>query len=155
MNPLFKKLNYKGQKEIFALNAPTSFEKELNEMQDYAAIRKDINKTKEIEFAIAFVTLQQEIDQLAKTIAPLIKGDAIIWFCYPKTSSKKYKCDFNRDTGWSVMGKLNMEGVRQVAIDEDWSALRFRKVEYIKKITRSESTILSKEGKKRTSGKGL
>jgi len=29
------------------------------------------------------------------------------------------------------------EPVRQVAIDEDWSALRFRKVEQIKKMTRN------------------
>jgi len=29
-------------------------------------------------------------------------ADAIVWFTYPKGTSKKYKCDFNRDTGWTL-----------------------------------------------------
>ena len=64
-------------------------------------------------------------------------GDAVIWFAYPKGSSKKYTCEFNRDTGWAELAKAGYEPVRQVAIDEDWSALRFRKVEHIKTMTRS------------------
>jgi len=72
-----------------------------------------------------------------------------LWFCYPKGTSKKYKCDFNRDTGWETLGNYNLEGVRQVAIDEDWSALRFRKIEHIKTLTRRESFAISKEGKER------
>jgi hypothetical protein len=65
---------------------------------------------------------------------------------YPKGTSKKYKCEFNRDTGWSALGEFGLEGVRQVAIDEDWSALRFRKVDYIKSMQRKFSP-LSQAGK--------
>ncbi|MDN3689354.1 hypothetical protein [Cyclobacterium jeungdonense] len=78
----------------------------------------------------------------------------VIWICYPKASSKQYKCDFNRDTGFGILGDYGLEAVRQVAIDEDWSALRFRKVEYIKNITRRESFALTKEAKRRTNKKG-
>jgi hypothetical protein len=56
----------------------------------------------------------------------------VLWFAYPKGSSKKYTCEFNRDSGWKVIRSLGFDSVRQVAIDEDWSALRFRRVEYIK-----------------------
>jgi hypothetical protein len=52
------------------------------------------------------------------------------------------------------MGRYSLEPVRQVAIDEDWSALRFRKVGYIKNITRRESFALSEEAKRRTDKKG-
>jgi hypothetical protein len=41
--------------------------------------------------------------------------------------------------------------VRQIAIDEDFSALRFRKVEFIKKITRSKDMALTETAKNRTS----
>jgi hypothetical protein len=41
-----------------------------------------------------------------------------------------------------------------VAIDEDWSALRFRKVAFVKTITRRESYALTKEAKARTTQKG-
>jgi hypothetical protein len=74
----------------------------------------------------------------------------IIWIAYPKQSSKKYKCEFNRDTGWEVIGKLGFEPVKQVAIDEDWSALRFRRVEFIATLTRRNSMALSEQGKART-----
>lgn len=67
--------------------------------------------------------------------------------CYPKGTSKRYKCDFNRDTGWAIMGKFDMEPVRMVAIDEDWSALRFKKVDYIKTMKRNTEGALSEKGK--------
>jgi hypothetical protein len=154
MTPLFKKLNFKDQKSILIINSPASFEKELQEMESITTIHKEFKKAKEIEFAICFATKQSQIDQCIRDIYPRLKGDAILWMCYPKGTSKKYKCDFNRDTGWHVLGQYNLEPVRAVAIDEDWSALRFRKVEFIKKITRRESFALTDDAKKRTSQKG-
>lgn len=152
MNPIFKKLNYKDQKNIFALNAPESFTKDLDSMKEFAKIITKVKPKDEVEFAICFATKQTEVDNIANTIALQLKGDAIFWVCYPKGTSKKYKCDFNRDTGWNIMGKYNLEGVRMVAIDEDWSALRFRKVDYIKTLTRKFSAI-SPKGKKKAGQK--
>lgn len=61
-----------------------------------------------------------------------MNGDAILWFAYPKGTSKKYKCEFNRDNGWDVIRAAGFDTVRAVAIDEDWSALRFRRKEFIR-----------------------
>ena len=149
MTTLFKKLNFKDQKEILVINAPTSFDKELADIAKFTEITKVIKKVKAIDFAIVFVLTRKEIDNAIDLIFPKLNGDAVFWFCYPKGTSKKYKCDFNRDTGWEILGNYNLEGVRQVAIDDDWSALRFRKTEYIKKLTRRESFAISKEGKER------
>lgn len=146
MHPLFKKLNYRDKTNILVLHHPDSFQSVLDEMSDYANIITEINQVSLAEFAIAFVKTQQEVDTTVKTIAPLLEGDAIFWLCYPKATSKRYTCDFNRDTGWDILGKYGMEGVRQVAIDEDWSALRFRKVVYIKTMKR-KFKALSDEGK--------
>jgi hypothetical protein len=65
-----------------------------------------------------------------------------VWFAYPKGTSKKYTCDFNRDTGWDTLKALGFDTVRAVAIDDNWTALRFRRVEYIKSagIRSSKST---------------
>jgi hypothetical protein len=81
---------------------------------------------------LAFVTRKSEVDALAKAVAARTPGDAIVWFAYPKGTSKKYTCDFNRDTGWDALRAAGFDTVRAVAIDEDWTALRFRRVEYIK-----------------------
>src|ERR1700693_1945243 len=121
MPSTFEKLNLKNQRQIVVLNAPESFKHGLGAVRDVTILRnlQDLN---EIEFSLAFVTKQIEVDALGKTIARKAKGDAVVWFAYPKGTSKKYKSELNRDTGWQVLGSLGFEGVRSVAIDEDCSA---------------------------------
>lgn len=46
---------------------------------------------------------------------------------YPKKSSK-VETDISRDVGWDAVKKTDWEGVAIVAIDDTWSALRFRPV---------------------------
>lgn len=154
MTPLLKKLNFKDQEQLLVLNSPESFFGELQEMKSVARVVTDLEEIQSIEFLIAFVTTKKEIENLVRSIDRKLIGDVIFWICYPKASSKKYSCDFNRDSGFEILGEFDFEGVRQVAIDEDWSALRFRKVYYIKNITRKESFALTKEAKERTSQKG-
>lgn len=141
MSPLFKKLNYKDHPKILVLNPPESFDNELRTMVHLASILKNDEEISEIEFSLVFVTKQHEIDEIISRICPKLKGDTVLWFCYPKGTSKKYKCDFNRDTGWNELKKRNIVPVRIVAIDDDWSALRYRKTEYIKTMTRNEENF--------------
>ena len=134
MSKLFDKLNLKDHREILVVNAPLSFESELAALTGVTVLR-DPGKVQTIRFALAFATTQAEVDRLAKLLSAKAEGDALLWFAYPKGTSKKYPCDFNRDTGWSVLKSAGFDTVRAVAIDEDWSALRFRRVEFIKPTT--------------------
>lgn len=145
MTPLLKKMNFKEHEAAYVLNAPDSFLPELKEMGKSAVVRTRLTGAKQLPFFIGFVTKQKDVDELAKAIGTLVQADEVIWFAYPKGTSKKYTCEFNRDTGWKELGKLGFEGVRMVAIDEDWSALRFRRAENIK--TMKRSFAMSKEGK--------
>ena len=131
MSKLFDKLNLKDHREILVLSAPASFESELAALIGVTVFR-DPGKVETVRFALAFATTQVEVDHLAKLLSAKAEGDALLWFAYPKGTSKNYLCDFNRDTGWSVLKGAGFDTVRAVAIDEDWSALRFRRVEYIK-----------------------
>lgn len=147
MNSIFKKLNFKDQPEIVVVNAPDSFLPVLDEMTQLTQVKTSVTDASDISFAMAFVTKQQEVDLLTQQFAEKIMGDGLLWMVYPKGSSKRYKCDFNRDTGWETLGKQGFEPVRMIAIDEDWSALRFRRAEYIKTMTRSSA--ISDVGKER------
>ena len=146
MTPLFKKLNLKDQKEIVILSSPKSFNSEINNISEFTKVRKTIKGITGIEFILVFVTKKNEISKILANTNKLFTDDVVLWFAYPKGSSKNYKCDFNRDNGWDALGELNFEGVRIVSVDEDWSALRFRKVKFIKNISRNGKMILSKEG---------
>lgn len=151
MSAVFKKMNLKDQDEVVVLNAPESFDSELAALPEEVAVRRDLEAVERVDFALAFVTKQEEVDRLARAVAAKAQGDALVWFAYPKASSKRYTCEFNRDTGWDELGRLGFEPVRQVAVDEDWSALRFRRVEFIKSMKRDKSRALSQEGRKRVS----
>ena len=131
MTGVFHKLNWKAQPEIVVFNAPASFEPELARLVGVKILR-DPKKPKAVDFALAFATRQAEVDRLSAILAAASRGDALLWFSYPKGSSKRYTCEFNRDTGWQVIRGAGFDSVRQVGIDEDWSALRFRRLEYIK-----------------------
>jgi hypothetical protein len=145
MDELLKKLNYTGQDPVLVLNAPSEFATTLRELSKAATVHTNPGKVKTCGFAMLFATRQQEVDAGIHTLTPKLEGDAVLWISYPKGSSKKYRCDFNRDTGWTEVGEAGFEPVRQVAIDADWSALRFRRVGFIKKMTRSFA--MTEEGK--------
>ena len=133
MPSTFEKLNFKNQTTILVLNPPASFEPELAALRGVTVLR-NLLPLDAIDFSLAFVTTQKEVDTLAKAIAKRAKSDAVVWFAYPKGTSKRYKSEINRDTGWQALGQAGFEPVRAVAIDEDWSALRFRRVEFIRTI---------------------
>jgi hypothetical protein len=152
MPGVFKKLNIKDRREILVVNPPASFEAVLSALSGVAIVR-DPEKVKAVSFSLAFISKQAELDSLSEAIAAKAVGDALVWFAYPKKSSKNYTCEFDRDTGWHVLGRAGFEGVRQVAIDDDWSALRFRRVEYIKSLKRDPKRALSAEGRRRTAAK--
>jgi hypothetical protein len=131
MASVFEKLNLKDRQEMVVLQAPASFEAELARLP-VMKIHRHLESVAETGFVLAFVTKKSEVDALAAKVAKRAKGDAVVWFAYPKGSSKKLRCDFNRDTGWDAVKAAGFDTVRAVAIDEDWTGLRFRRTEFIK-----------------------
>ena len=147
MDSVFKKMNFKSSPSVVVVNAPTSFGVNMKVMKDFTSFYADCSLVEKTNFIIAFCTKQSEVDAVAVQVAEKLAADGLLWFAYPKGTSKKFKCDFNRDTGWAVLGEQGFEPVRMVAIDEDWSALHFRRVEFIKTMTRSSA--ITEAGKER------
>jgi hypothetical protein len=132
MPSVFAKLNLKWQREILVINAPVSFEAEIAALKNVTVLR-DPKKAKTVEFVLAFATTRAEVDRLSTLLAAKAARDALLWFAYPKGTSKRYQCEFNRDSGWGLIVQAGFEKVRVIAIDEDWSALRFRRMQYVKR----------------------
>lgn len=143
---IWKKLNLKDEGRIAVIDAPDSFKSEVDSLSSVRIVR-DLKKLDGLNFLIAFATRRKEIEEISGLLANLAAGDVTVWICYPKGSSKRYTCDFNRDAGWEPLGAAGFEGVRQVAIDADWSALRFRRVDFIKKMKRDPKRALTQNGK--------
>jgi len=131
MKNIWEKLNLKDELEVMILNSPTSFENNIHDLQDLKVFRS-LNANSNIPFILSFVTEKTEIQRIASNLLSKTVGDVIVWFSYPKGTSKKYKCDFNRDAGWEPVQEIGFRPVRQIAIDKDWTALRFRRREYVR-----------------------
>mgnify|MGYP001792184865 CR=1 FL=1 len=132
MKNLLVKLNYKGQKRIALINAEENFTFSFsNELKD-VMIDKEIDPRYPYSFIILFVKSISEVELITPIALHNLMADGILWFCYPKKSSKKYNTDLDRDHGWNALNDSGLHGVRLVSIDEDWSAMRFRNVKFIK-----------------------
>ena len=142
MRPLLEKLNYKGQKRIAILNAEKNFilapMKEIKDIQ----IDTEIDPRYPYDFMILFVRKAAEVKEIVPVALHNLAVDGVLWFCYPKKTSKKYLSEIDRDHGWEALNDLGFFGIRMVAIDEDWSALRFRNIKYIKTV--SERFVVKK-----------
>ncbi len=132
MSTLFKKLNLKDQTRIVVLDAPDSFDAELAQL-DGVQVETSLKAGRDETFVMAFVLTQAALDGHSAAVAKRAPGDAVVWMVYPKKSSKRYTCEFSRDSGWAVLTAAGFETVRMVAVDEDWSALRFRRTEFVRR----------------------
>jgi hypothetical protein len=147
MNAIIKKLQYKLQPEVLVVNAPAEFKVVLSDWKKTAKVQAEPAKGAIYSFVLIFVKTEADIKAAAKKYIPLLAPDAVSWMAYPKKTSKKYKAEITRDSGWLALGEFGYEGVAMASIDEDWSAFRFRKVDFIKTMKRRETMAMSEEGK--------
>ncbi|WP_433941761.1 DUF3052 domain-containing protein [Paenibacillus lautus] len=147
IHPIIKKLQYKdlGQ-PVLMLNAPQAYQEVISSLQG------DVH-TEPVQapydFVQAFGTSNEELRRMAEIAAGSVADNGLLWLCYPKKTSKTYKnSDCSRESVTGILADEGYEPVRQIAIDEDWSALRYRKAELIKTMTRSFAATAN--GKERT-----
>lgn len=89
----------------------------------------------EPELMLAFVRSIAEVGPRLAEALPLYRRGGRLWFAYPKKTGA-IRTDISRDHGWAPLAEAGLLPVMQVAIDETWSALRFRRRDEIAKLTR-------------------
>ena len=140
---LFEKLQLKDEKNLLIQGIPSSIEKQFAKLT-YAKNVTPLLKSKKVEFALVFALSQQQLNNVMKEVFPALSAETKLWVAYPKTSSKIVS-DLNRDCSWDLLIKNGYESVRQVAVDNVWSAIRFKKLETIPNRDRSFSDIKTTE----------
>ncbi len=81
-------------------------------------------------FVQVFATRLAEIRTFAKRLPKFAAPHALVWISYPKKTSR-VKGDLSRDLIREAMSGTGWRAVSIVAIDEVWSALRFRLADQI------------------------
>jgi hypothetical protein len=73
---------------------------------------------------IAFARQRADLAQAAGPAVEAARHDRLAWIAYPKAG--QLGTDINRDSLAASVAELGIRPVRQVSLDEVWSALRFR-----------------------------
>ena len=73
---------------------------------------------------LLFVKNTEELRAKGEPLFTAALADRIVWIAYPK--SGQLGTDLNRDKLWKMVEEKGIRPVRQVSIDDAWSALRFR-----------------------------
>lgn len=121
--PVAQKLNLKPGQQMMVMNVPQSYLARLTEI--LAPVPLLTEPAQNAEAVLLFVNNLAETEALSPAAIAAVKRDGLLWIAYPKGSSG-VKTDVNRDKLWPIPHKLGWKPVRQIAIDETWSALRFR-----------------------------
>jgi hypothetical protein len=129
---LLKKLQMKPSLRALFLNAPQGYVESLGPLPDGVALVDGPPGT--LDFVQLFVRDRAELAGHAPTALAAIKPDGVLWIAYPKQSAR-VKTDITRDRGWEPVTTAGLRPVTQIAIDETWSALRWRPVELVKSTT--------------------
>jgi hypothetical protein len=72
--------------------------------------------------ALVFADAAASARELLSAHKDHLARPSVFWVAYPKGN----KADINRDTLWPILTEYSMRPIGQVAVDEIWSALRFR-----------------------------
>ncbi|OSZ81835.1 hypothetical protein CAP35_00780 [Chitinophagaceae bacterium IBVUCB1] len=116
------KLRLKNELPVLVLNLPPS----CAGVFDGFEVKKSLVGKGLFMQVVLFAKDKKMLDEGVEKLQSRLQEDALFWVAYPKKSGS-ITSDLTRDEGWAVMNKYQYEGVTQIAIDADWSALRFRK----------------------------
>ncbi|MGZ3813625.1 MAG: YdeI/OmpD-associated family protein [Mucilaginibacter sp.] len=142
INPLAKKLQMKSGKQWLLFNPPANYLISLEPLPEGATVSYDARGN--FDGVQLFVKNSIELAASLKIIVPLLRADTILWIIYPK-KSLGMKTDLEMMKSWEETDKYGLGGVAAAAINETWTALRFRPVEQTKTSDTCNSGIKQNE----------
>jgi hypothetical protein len=111
-----------GQRALIA-NAPAGYVEGLGQLPAGVQVETEAVGDSLYDFVHLFVMDGAELQRLVPGAVAAAKYDAVFWISYPKTSSG-VATDLTRDVLWQLVP--GFRPVSQVAVDDVWSAMRFR-----------------------------
>ena len=129
MNALAKKLQIKPNSRWLIYDAPAGYPDSLNPLPDGAEVV--FNTEGNFNGIQLFVTNSTELAANLQIIAPLLKDDTIFWIIYPKKNSG-ISSDLEMMSSWEAPGSYGLRPVAAAAVNEVWTALRFRPIDQTK-----------------------
>ena len=107
---------------VLLVNAPMGYQETLGQLPKGAKVVT--KSSKPVEFIQIFAATKAEMTELFRKAKPVLKEDGLLWATYPKAG--QMDTDLKRETVWECGQSVGMRPVSQIAVDDVWSALRFK-----------------------------
>jgi len=133
LSPIAKKLRLAPEHHVAVLNAPDGH---LALLQPGPAdIKTELGPDASYDAVVLFVKDVAELRRLGPSAIHAAKPNGLLWITYPKGGSARGMTDLPATPTWvqpDVLGEITSEtgykAVSFVAIDDPWTALRFKRV---------------------------
>jgi hypothetical protein len=119
-----RKLMIRPGHRIKAVNSPGAYADLLGGLPEGAQIVPE--SADEADVVHVFVRDRAELADSWPAVVVGLRPDTTLWISYPKRGPG-VDTDINRDRGWGIVRGAGFDPVSQIAIDDVWSALRWRR----------------------------
>jgi hypothetical protein len=123
MSHLAKKLLIKPVSNWLFVNAPANYLAALEPLP--AGVNASFQANGTFDGVQLFVNNSHELTENLKIVVPVLKPGTIFWIASPKKSSG-IQSDLTMMGDWSMVTNYGFEAVAAIAVDETWTASRFR-----------------------------
>ena len=122
-----EKMQIKPQARLLFVNPPEGYLLRMGDLPAGASLLA-ADSTENADLIQVFVKDRVELLAALESLPGRLSKNGALWIGYYKATSQ-FKTDINRDSIWPIATSYGLQPVRQIAIDEDWSALRFKLIE--------------------------
>ncbi len=118
--PVAERLQVKGERRLCVIGAFAALDKVVGAKKARAEVG-------EADVVLLIVPDRAGLDAKLPALLKTMPKTAILWVAYPKLTSK-LAGDLSRDVIHKLAPKHGLDTVAQIAIDDDWSALRLKRL---------------------------
>lgn len=141
-NALLKKLKVKADDHFLVINAPEGYFEYLKSFHtNIYSIHENLVQVNVLQI---FVTLSIQLVVEIKKLTAIIKPETKIWISYPKKSTGIFT-DLGMMNSWQELAQFQLRPVAAISIDDNWTALQLKKIDFVKKSNSSNSEIANSD----------
>jgi hypothetical protein len=143
---LAKKLHLKPGMRLAVVNAPGGFARTMGRVP--AGITQEPSLKRALDVVLLFVVNKKELKSRWPKALKSLKPDGSLWVAHPKKSSGVDSDLAAMNSDWGVYKNSEWQPVARIAIDDTWSALRFRQRPGLEqaRATRQEDVVRDADG---------
>ena len=118
-----QKLRIARDMQLLLLNAPQGYARMLGALPDGVQIATE--PAGQYDVVLLFVRDRVELEHSLRLATKAVRGGGVFWIAWEK-KARRGPDDLNRNSLWAAVQPSGWGPVTNVAIDEMWSALRFK-----------------------------